>query len=315
MRPLTDSAEARPKFVSEGLAFSIPPGSETVDDACGGARQAGHDPTWKRGIHHDTGGSWDLEDVRDHYVRGSLLGGPASPAPARSRAGPRSGEGCGRPCDVGGHGRVATPRIAVCRSVVGCPARPQAGSRLGSDRRPRASQGTLVLAGPGLRTGRGAGHRRGAERTGLHLVNDTGAAVLGSVSVELFSADHWVEEVTQPGRDPGPQRPGAVGGLPVRRVPGPDLLLSVRPQGLRAGGGPAPGPKTAPCWPKRATSRAAPAAPGRPKLGFRPACNWPMIRYGPCPCRPGALRSSSAWTFPGSGRTTRGSIWSRAVQR
>jgi len=27
-----------------------------------------HDPAWKRAIHHDTGGSWDLEDVRDQRL-------------------------------------------------------------------------------------------------------------------------------------------------------------------------------------------------------------------------------------------------------
>ncbi len=68
-RGLDDLRRAAPRFVSEGLAFSIPPEPTSVDRYCGGARRAGHDPSWKRAIHHDTGGSWDLEDVRDHYVR------------------------------------------------------------------------------------------------------------------------------------------------------------------------------------------------------------------------------------------------------
>ncbi|HEX3981522.1 MAG TPA: hypothetical protein VHW93_09860, partial [Acidimicrobiales bacterium] len=67
LRPLEDLRRSEVRFVSEGLAFSIPPERDTVDEVCGGARQAGHDPSWKRAIHHDTGGSWDLEDVRDHY--------------------------------------------------------------------------------------------------------------------------------------------------------------------------------------------------------------------------------------------------------
>ncbi len=68
-RDLGDLRRAAPRFVSEGIALSMPPEASTVDRYCGGARRAGHDPSWKQAIHHDTGGSWDLEDVRDHYVQ------------------------------------------------------------------------------------------------------------------------------------------------------------------------------------------------------------------------------------------------------
>jgi beta-mannosidase len=57
------------RFMSEGMGFAIPPERQTVDDECGGAVRAGHDQRWKQALHHDTGRSWDLEDVRDFYVQ------------------------------------------------------------------------------------------------------------------------------------------------------------------------------------------------------------------------------------------------------
>jgi beta-mannosidase len=67
-RGLGDLRAAAPRFVSEGLAFAVPPEPATVDADFGGARVAGHDPRWKAAVHHDTGRAWDLDDVRDHYA-------------------------------------------------------------------------------------------------------------------------------------------------------------------------------------------------------------------------------------------------------
>ncbi len=63
-----DARRAAPRFVSEGLAFAVPPEPPTVDRFFGGAAAAGHDPAWKAAIHHDTGRPFDLEDVRDDYI-------------------------------------------------------------------------------------------------------------------------------------------------------------------------------------------------------------------------------------------------------
>lgn len=70
LRPVEDARRSRVRFAAECLAFATPPEPETVDEVCGGAYRAGHDPAWKRGVHHDAGRSWDMEDVRDHYVAG-----------------------------------------------------------------------------------------------------------------------------------------------------------------------------------------------------------------------------------------------------
>ena len=67
-RPPDDARRAAPRFVSEGLAFAVPPEPPTVDRWFGGPAAAGHDPAWKAAVHHDTGRAWDLEDVRDEYV-------------------------------------------------------------------------------------------------------------------------------------------------------------------------------------------------------------------------------------------------------
>jgi beta-mannosidase len=73
LRPIEDARRAGVRFAAECLAFATPPEPETVEEVCGGAYRAGHDPSWKEGVHHDSGRSWDMEDVRDHYVA-SLFG-------------------------------------------------------------------------------------------------------------------------------------------------------------------------------------------------------------------------------------------------
>jgi len=73
LRDLSDARMCRSRFVSEGLAFAIPPEPETVDEFFGSPTRAGHDPSWKQALHHDTGRSWDTEDFRDFYV-GKLFG-------------------------------------------------------------------------------------------------------------------------------------------------------------------------------------------------------------------------------------------------
>ena len=73
LRPVEDARRANVRFAAECLAFATPPEARLVDEQCAGPTRAGHDPEWKRGLHHDAGRSWDMEDVRDFYVR-SLFG-------------------------------------------------------------------------------------------------------------------------------------------------------------------------------------------------------------------------------------------------
>ena len=68
LRPVSDARRARVRFATECLAFACPPERRTVDDECGGAVKAGHDPGWKLAVHHDAGRSWDLEDMQAHYM-------------------------------------------------------------------------------------------------------------------------------------------------------------------------------------------------------------------------------------------------------
>jgi beta-mannosidase len=68
LRTIADVRRDHVRFAAECLAFATPPERTTVDNACGGATRAGHDPVWKLGVHHDAGRSWDMDDVRDYYV-------------------------------------------------------------------------------------------------------------------------------------------------------------------------------------------------------------------------------------------------------
>ncbi len=198
LRPLDDLRRAAPRFVSEGIAFSIPPDAPTVDRECGGASRAGHDPEWKQAIHHDTGGSWDLEDVRDHYV-GLLFG--VEPALVR-RTDPE------RALDLG--------RAAVCEIVTQAvaewrrPGSPCAGLVLVAlrDLRMGAGWGLLDAAGqpkaPWFAFARGSAPvavlatDEGLNGLHLHLVNDTAEAVTGTLTVELASGDHVLESASRP---------------------------------------------------------------------------------------------------------------------
>jgi len=69
LRPVEDARRAGVRFAAECLALATPPEVPFVERHCGGPSPAGHDPGWKRAVHHDAGRSWDMEDVRDHYVR------------------------------------------------------------------------------------------------------------------------------------------------------------------------------------------------------------------------------------------------------
>lgn len=69
LQPPEDARRARVHFAAECLAFATPPESRTIQEECGGAYRAGHDPTWKRAVHHDAGRSWDLEDMQSYYTR------------------------------------------------------------------------------------------------------------------------------------------------------------------------------------------------------------------------------------------------------
>jgi beta-mannosidase len=194
LRPLDDLRRSDVRFVSEGLAFAVPPERETVDEVCGGARRSGHDPDWKQAIHHDTGGSWDLEDVRDHYVE-VLFG--EDPTLLR-RDDPE------RALDLG--------RAAVAHVME---------AAMAEWRRPGSRCAGFLLVGlRDLRAGAGWGvidalgrpkapwfalarasqpvallmTDEGLNGLALHLVNDGAHQVVGEVHVEVYSAEHCIDQ-------------------------------------------------------------------------------------------------------------------------
>lgn len=197
LQPVDDARRANVRFATECLAFATPPERQTVDQACGGASRAGHDPGWKLAIHHDAGRSWDLEDMQGFYVR-QLFG--ADPFEERYRDAERA-------LDLG-RATVATLVYMVLSEW----------RRAGS-----TSSGGLVLALRDLRPGAGWGLidalgrpkapwftlRRvcrpvallvtdeGLNGLHVHLVNDTADDVHGIVRVELFVRGELRGEVAE----------------------------------------------------------------------------------------------------------------------
>jgi beta-mannosidase len=186
LRPVEDARRSNVRFAAECLAFATPPERRTVDEECGGSFRAGHDPTWKRSVHHDAGRSWDLEDMQGYYVR-RLFG--LDPFELRYRDPDRSLD-------------ISRATVATLYERV-----------LSEWRRPGSScDGAIVLALRDLRPGAGWGVvdafgrpkapwfalKRVLEPVGLvltdeglnglhaHILNDRAGELSGTLRVELF---------------------------------------------------------------------------------------------------------------------------------
>ncbi|MFZ0666794.1 MAG: hypothetical protein WAM97_13660 [Acidimicrobiales bacterium] len=199
LRPVEDARRAKVKFASECLAFAPPPERRTVDDECGGAERAGHDPGWKLAVHHDAGRSWDLEDMQSYYLRKIFA---VDPFELRYRDAERALD-------------LSRATVATLFETV-----------LSEWRRPGSScSGAIVLALRDLRPGPGWGVidsfgrpkapwfvlRRvhapvallltdeGLNGLSIHLVNDNPGEVTGRLVVELFvRGELMVESVERP---------------------------------------------------------------------------------------------------------------------
>ncbi len=162
--PLEDMRRSQPRFVASGLSFAVPPERATVDDEFGGDLSSHHESDWKRAVHRDAGSWFDLEDIRDHYAV-DMFGIDMSLLWRNDHE---------RALD---YGRAAVAEIvgaaiaewrrsgSRCAGLLTEALRDmRAGSRVGSRRRPGASQSPLVRAGPRLGADRRPDHRRGGQR-------------------------------------------------------------------------------------------------------------------------------------------------------
>jgi len=187
LRPPDDARRSGVRFMSEGMGFAIPPERQTMEEECGGAGRAGHDPRWKQALHHDTGRSWDLEDVRDFYVH-ELFGidphmlryvdperaldlGRAAVAELFSRT-LSEWRRPGSPCAGGLHVALRDLVPGAGWGVIDALGRPKA--PWFALRRVLAPVAVLVTD-------------EGLNGLDLHLLNDTAAAFAGEVRVELFA--------------------------------------------------------------------------------------------------------------------------------
>jgi len=196
--PLDDLRRAAPRFVAEGLAFSMPPERVTVEEQFGHDLTFRREPEWKRGVHRDAGSWFDLEDVRDHYA-GMLFGEDM----ARLRRADNE-----RALDLGraAMAEVMTAAVAEWRR----PGSPCAGFLASALRDLRAGPGWGLIDSVGRPKSSWYALARAStpvavlatdekgDGLALHLVNDTALAVEASLELSLHTAVHTVERVSRP---------------------------------------------------------------------------------------------------------------------
>lgn len=202
--PVTDLRRSSPRFVSEGLAFAVPPERASIDEEFGGDLTAHHESEWKRAVHRDAGSWFDLEDVRDHYAA-ALFGVDMA---TLWRSDPEHALDLGRAAVTE---IMGTAMAEWRRTSSQCAGFLAIGLR---DLRPGPGWGVVDSFGrpkaPWYALARTSGPvvvlatDEGVNGLNLHLVNDTGVAVEGMLVVSLHTDAHTVErascEVVVPAR-------------------------------------------------------------------------------------------------------------------
>ena len=148
----------------------------------------------------------------------------------------------------------------------------------------------------------------------VHLVNDTEDAVAGQLQVEVYSADHLVDQASGAVLDPGPVRTRSSADALFDGFRDLDLRLPFGPRGVElvvvrlvAGDG-------------AVLARASFLPGGLPRpvqaeIGLQASLEQVDEKAWSLTVSPAGSPSSSAWTRPGIGPTTRGSISSRGERR
>jgi len=210
LAPFSDLRRSAPRFVSEGLAFAVPPERVTVEEEFGGDLTARRETDWNRAVHRDAGSWFDLEDVRDHYAEELFDEGIADLWRTDHE----------RALDLGraAVAEVLTAALAEWRR----PGSPCAGLLTIALRDQRAGPGWGMVDSSGRPKSSWFAFARsaaplavlatdeGANGLDVHVVNDTDAPVVATLVLGLHTAVHQAESAACPIEVP------ARGGVTVR---------------------------------------------------------------------------------------------------
>jgi beta-mannosidase len=196
--PLGDMRRAAPRFVSEGLAFSIPPERITVDEEFSGGLSAHQEAEWKLAVHRDAGSWFDLEDVRDHYTN-SMFGADMATLWRTDHE---------RALDLGRAAMTEVVATAIaewrragssCEGILAIAwrdLRPGPGWGLvDSSGRPKAPWYALARGSAPIAV---LATDEGVNGLDLHLVNDSVEDITATLVVGLHTAAHEVEKASRP---------------------------------------------------------------------------------------------------------------------